>query len=585
MSSPPHILLVEGDEAHATAMRKALSHSHGKATVHTARNWAEARQHVESCLPDLIIADLLVTDRDAPQWTKDEDSHSRFPLILLTDEYGEKAWEAEVQWGAIDLVLKSPAAFEALPHIVRRALRKWRLVLENRDAQRALKNREQLFRAVFDTSSDYMCIKDRNLRYVEVNGAFATLCDKPREWFQGRSAGDIVDKHTAELVEQLDREVLRGKHIERQVKRKVDNREITLLDIRTPLRNSQGEIEGVAAVSHDITELIHANPPGDPVAKEFNSEAMKKCLREAKLAGRNGRTFLLQGESGTGKDFLARWIHDNSQWSAGPFFSVNCAALSPELAESELFGHEAGSFTGAARRKRGMLELAQGGTLLLNEIGEMPLPLQAKLLVFLDTKKFVRVGGEKEVSVDAAIIAASHRHLRQEVQDGRFLEALYYRLAVLTLDIPPLRQRLEDIPILVENLLSVISKHLGIKHHFVVSPEDMDKMKRYSWPGNVRELRNLLERSMMLWAGGPFCLEIPSTDGKSQEKTQEHARHELPDQLLTCTLHEATDHIRTILCAQALHQHDGNKVRAARALGISRDALYRYIKKFDLGGS
>jgi transcriptional regulator with PAS, ATPase and Fis domain len=308
-------------------------------------------------------------------------------------------------------------------------------------------------------------------------------------------------------------------------------------------------------------------------------------MREAKLAGRNGRTFLLQGESGTGKDFLARWIHDNSQWSAGPFFSVNCAALSPELAESELFGHEAGSFTGAARRKRGMLELAQGGTLLLNEIGEMPLPLQAKLLVFLDTKKFVRVGGEKEVSVDAAIIAASHRHLRQEVQDGRFLEALYYRLAVLTLDIPPLRQRPEDIPILVENLLSVISKHLGIKHHFVVSPEDMDKMKRYSWPGNVRELRNLLERSMMLWAGGPFCLEIPSTDGKSQEKTREHARHELPDQLLTCTLHEATDHIRTILCAQALHQHDGNKVRAARALGISRDALYRYIKKFDLGES
>ncbi len=169
---------------------------------------------------------------------------------------------------------------------------------------------------------------------------------------------------------------------------------------------------------------------------------------------------MLLGESGSGKDYLARYIHNHSKRAGGPYFSVNCAAIAAQLAESELFGHEKGSFTGAQGRKRGLLELAEGGTLLLNEIGELSLPLQAKLLTFLDTKKFTRVGGEKEISVNARLIAATNRDLQKEVEAGRFRNDLFYRINVMTITVPPLRERREDLPILTREILSQLHAEL-----------------------------------------------------------------------------------------------------------------------------
>ena len=170
---------------------------------------------------------------------------------------------------------------------------------------------------------------------------------------------------------------------------------------------------------------------------------MRDCLELARIAAATNSIILLLGETGSGKDYIARWIDDQSRRSAGPYFALNCAALPRELAESELFGHEAGAFTGARARKKGLLELAEGGTLLLNEIGELPLSLQSKLLTFLDTRSFLRVGGDKGVKVDARLIAATHRDLGQEIAQGRFLEPLFYRLNVFPIQVPPLRERLE----------------------------------------------------------------------------------------------------------------------------------------------
>ena len=230
---------------------------------------------------------------------------------------------------------------------------------------------------------------------------------------------------------------------------------------------------------------------------------------------------MLQGESGSGKDFLARYIHAHSRRHSGPFFEINCAALSHELVESELFGYEPGAFTGARGRKRGMVELAEGGTLLLNEIGELPLEMQAKLLTFFDSKSFLRVGGEKRVFVNIRLIAASHRDLRDEVCQGRFLKALYYRLNVFCIRVPSLRERLEDIPILVGELMERLASDMHVSRIPRFGQVHMDALARRTWPGNVRELRNVLERALIMWDSGhwepDFESEEPDVEGTPLE--------------------------------------------------------------------
>ena len=236
--------------------------------------------------------------------------------------------------------------------------------------------------------------------------------------------------------------------------------QITLHEVRTPLYNGSGEITGICVICRDVTDFnkIQDRPKLDP--HEYRSEAMKSVLDLATFAASGKSVILLLGESGVGKDYLAKYIHERSNYSSGPYFSINCAAVPSELAESELFGHEAGAFTGANRRKRGLLELAEGGTLLLNEIGELSPALQAKFLTFLDTRTFTRVGGQQEIKVNARILAATNRDLQNEISSGRFRADLYYRLNVLSIRVPPLRERTEDLPILVAQLLSTLAKDL-----------------------------------------------------------------------------------------------------------------------------
>ncbi|MEJ2718828.1 MAG: sigma-54 dependent transcriptional regulator, partial [Deltaproteobacteria bacterium] len=287
-------------------------------------------------------------------------------------------------------------------------------------------------------------------------------------------------------------------------------------------------------------------------------------------------TVLLLGESGSGKDHLARWLHDHSLRSSGPYFTINCAALSPELAESELFGHEAGAFTGARGRKKGMVELAEGGTLLLNEIGEITLSLQSKLLTFLDTLSFVRVGGEKSVTVDVRLMAATHRDLAKEVLEGRFLEPLFYRLNVFVIEVPPLRQRLEDIPLLVEHIMAELAEKMHLPRLPVIDPAMLEGLAAYHWPGNIRELRNAIERALMLWDGGQLDVKLPSPATSSETWADG-----LPFPSYW-SLREATDEVTKLMCIEALRRTRGNKKAAAHILGISRDALYRHIRKFKI---
>ena len=324
----------------------------------------------------------------------------------------------------------------------------------------------------------------------------------------------------------------------------------------------------------------HTSPPARPVpgraVNDYPSEVMRSTLQNARLAAAGDSVVLLLGESGTGKDYLARFIHNHSARAEGPFFAINCAAVSPELAESELFGHEPGAFTGARGRKRGLLELAERGTLLLNEIGELSPALQAKLLTFLDTRSFNRVGGEVSVSVDARLIAATNRDLQKEVADGRFRSDLFYRLNVLSILVPRLCERVPDIPVLVREIIAQLAAEMDLSYLPQVDSASMKALTSYPWPGNVRELRNVIERSLMLSSGE--SVSIAALD-LTQSREDWSYKVSVPENR---SLNAVIEDVKRSVIVEALARSAGKRQDAARLLGISRNALFHHMKSLGI---
>jgi two-component system response regulator AtoC len=327
-------------------------------------------------------------------------------------------------------------------------------------------------------------------------------------------------------------------------------------------------------------------------AREFNfrqivgeSPAMKKMLGlAAKVAESEVSSVLLQGESGTGKDLVAKAIHYGSQRADSPFIAINCAALPATLIESELFGYEKGAFTDAKARKEGLFEQAEGGTLLLDEIGELELALQAKLLRVLEEGTFRRVGGLKDIPLDVRVLAASNRDLKSESEAGRFRLDLYYRLSIIQIDIPPLRERGDDVLLLSQHYIETIGSRLRKSDKITsLSPEVVAVFRRYNWPGNVRELRNVIERTLILedndtitteyLPGGLVGGPLRSTGTVSNEKLAE--RFILPSEGISL------DEAELAFVRQAIERSGGNQTRAAELLGISRDQLRYRLKKLD----
>ncbi len=379
-----------------------------------------------------------------------------------------------------------------------------RLQLEIAERQRAgeaLKQSEERFRAIFEGAQDLIFLKDLSLRYTHVNPAVEKLLGLPSSRIVGQTYEDLFGGEGSTCIKDADERVLEGKSIEDEHTTSVNGIPMTFLNSRIPFRNSEGQVVGILVVSRDITERKRSEFSPLECDTAYTSKAMRSTLSLANVAGQNDSTILLLGESGSGKDYLAKYIHNCSKRSSGPYFSVNCASIAASLAESELFGHEKGSFTGAHGRKRGLLELAEGGTLLLNEIGELPLTLQAKLLTFLDTKKFTRVGGEKETSVNVRLLTATNRDLEKEVETGAFRKDLFYRINVMSISVPPLRERLEDISILVQEILAKLRDEMKVQEMPIIDAAVINALKRYDWPGNVRELRNVLERALILSHG------------------------------------------------------------------------------------
>jgi DNA-binding NtrC family response regulator len=306
--------------------------------------------------------------------------------------------------------------------------------------------------------------------------------------------------------------------------------------------------------------------------------AMRRVFETIQKVAETDLTVLVRGESGTGKELVAQAIHNRSNRRSRPFVAVNCAAINRELVESELFGHEKGAFTGADSRRIGRFEAADGGTIFLDEIGDMAPETQAKVLRVLQERTLERVGGARGVPVDVRVLAATHRDLEKEVEAGRFREDLYYRLKVVEVELPPLRDRSEDVPALCERFLEQVAARLG-REKKRLSPEALARLARYAWPGNVRELHNVIEQAAVLSSGevieeSDLNLGAPAPPAASGE--------DLDDLSFSDAKRRTVESFERSFLLRALRENDGNVSRTAQAVGMVRQSLQQKIRELDL---
>ncbi len=535
--------------------------------------------HIDQTLKDATVGELEINGlgqgRDPfplllYSHAIDRDGHAVGIRGVAVDISGRKLAEEVLRRANDDLERKVAERTEELASSNAQLLKE---IAERRQAQQAAQQSEQLFRAIFDSARDAVFVKNRSLQYTLVNPQMKALVDLPSSSILGKTDEEVFGKEAGGHLRAVDSRVLEGEYIEEEHSRSVRGAYLTFHDVRVPLKTEAGEITGICGISRNITERKKASQVPNPVISDYRSQPMRETLQQAEQVAQTDSIVLLLGESGSGKDFLARWIHERSTRVHGPFLTMNCAALPEELAEAELFGHESGAFTGARGRVRGFLELAEGGTLLLNEIGDFPLSLQAKLLTFLDTRTFFRVGGREKITINARLMAATNRDLQKEAAEGRFRTDLFYRLNVFCINLPPLRERLEDLPILAENFVHELATQLRLPAVPRLQLADVETLCAYGWPGNIRELRNVLERALIVSRGERMRLDfLSSREPVSAEKAWTVAFP--PIEPLT----EVVKGLRRKFVEEALRRTGGNKEEAARLLHISRFTLRRQMK-------
>lgn len=524
-----------------------------------------AGRPVQEVLPGLPLSKIL----DAGEEKLGHKWVYRGKTLLV---YCLPVWdEADRQSGAV-IVLRDN---EALRHLL--------------DEVSQLHETQLLLEAIINTTQDVISVVDESGRVIMVNPAYTRVIGLTPEEIVGRPPTvDIREGESMHL-----RVLNTGQPIW-NVPMKVgpDGRDVVVN--AAPLY-VKGVLRGSVAVAHDVSELkklteeldhmkslvrhLHTKYTFDDIVAE--GPAMQTAVAQARRAAGTPVTVLLQGESGTGKELFAHAIHHDSPRCYGPFIRVNCAAITESLLESELFGYEEGAFTGARRGgKKGYFEEARGGTLFLDEIGEMPLATQAKLLRVLQEKEIIRVGGNSPVTVDVRIIAATNRDLQQAVRAGQFRQDLYYRISAYPIVIPPLRQRLADLPKLVRLILGKLNQQFG-RSVQAVAPEAMTMLMRYNWPGNVRELENVLARALINMRFNDYVVRsehlLPLPGMAVATARPAAAPHAACPTLAVAVAAAETEAIR-----EALKAADGNKSQAARLLGISPRALYYKLAKYKI---
>jgi two-component system response regulator AtoC len=439
--------------------------------------------------------------------------------------------------------------------------------------------------SVFDQLSDALILYDANQVITGVNAAAERLFGMSAEALIGRDCHEMFRCQVCEPGCGMQTGLVQVNGHNSTVRLHTQNGMERLVVIHTSqLVRDDGTLEGAVATIKDVTEEM------EPQKREIvaDSALMRDVLNFVRrVALSEATTVLIEGENGTGKDLIAKTLHYQSVRQAEPFIAINCAAIPETLLESELFGYEKGAFTDARAQKKGIFELADKGTLFLDEIGEIPMMLQAKLLRVLEEQNFRRLGGLKDINVDLRVVAATNKNLREAVKEGAFRQDLYFRLNVIHIVIPPLRERREDIPPLANFFVQHYNKKFKRQIQGVAA-ETMRLLVNYDWPGNVRELRNSIERAMIL-EDSSFITASSLTMTLSQEaesniaaaasasgETAPQFPARIPDEGLSLEENERR------LLVGALEKTGGNQTQAARLLRITRDTLRYKMKKFNL---
>ena len=437
--------------------------------------------------------------------------------------------------------------------------------------------------AVFDQLSDALVLYDNDLVITGVNQAAERLFGLTSDEMVGRHCRDVFRCGVCEpgcgMLVGLNQP---ANSPVSTVRLHSDNGRERLAVIRTmQLFNEEGQREGVVATIKDVTDEV------EPQKREVIAEspAMRDVMHFVRrVAASEATTILIEGENGTGKDLIAKTLHYQSMRQAEPFIAINCAAIPETLLESELFGYEKGAFTDARAQKRGIFELADKGTLFLDEIGEIPLMLQAKLLRVLEEQCFRRLGGLKDIKLDLRVIAATNKNLREAVKEGAFRQDLYFRLNVIHISIPTLRERPEDIRPMTKFFVDHYNRKFK-RQIEGVTPEAQQMLLAHDWPGNVRELRNAIERAMILEESSLItAASLPlsvSFSSPSFPPAAVPAPASAPGTAAPEDGMSLEDNERSLL-ARALEKTGGNQTQAARLLRITRDTLRYKMKKFNL---
>jgi len=451
-------------------------------------------------------------------------------------------------------------------------------------------NLNEYWKTVVDSIQDGVMIVDPDGTIVSANRAFEEITGYPHREILGQSC-TTLNCSSCEIAREEPGchwcVMFRKGNLSRQrctLVRK-DGRTVTILKNASVIRDSEGHVTGAVETMTDITDLVSKETQIESFRRELRaadrfhgmigvSPAMRRVFDLVANAAQSDAPVIIYGESGTGKELVARAIHAESDRAEKPFIALNCAAIPENLLESELFGHVKGAFTGAVGNKSGLFELADLGTLFLDEVGELTPPLQVKLLRAIQEKTIRRVGGTSDRRVDVRILAATNRRLEDEVAAGRFREDLYYRLNVIQIGLPPLRDRSEDIPLLVQHFVEKYAGELG-KPVPAFSEAAMKRLLDYPFPGNVRELENMVERAVALSPGGTIGPE--SLPPSVLEPTARGSAAKLPAD--GANLDSLVNEFERGLLREALRQSRGVKKRAAHLLGISfRSFRYRLEK-------
>jgi two-component system, NtrC family, response regulator HydG len=535
--------------------------------VATAAGCGEALALLKETRFDLIFADIILEDGTGIDILREIKARGlSCPVIMITGDPGVDTATESIRLGAFDYIAK-PVNEESLLGLTRTAL-KYKAAYEEKEHYRV--NLEAIFRSV----KDAIISVDKEATLIALNEAAISLCAYSRDDI-GKSIHDILPAH----CEGRCREILRmaitnGEPVEMErIECHQKDSATRVVSARTyPLLDLQGQAAGVVMVVHDETQVVELEKELTE-HRQFHriigsSEPMQQVYSLIKALANVQTTVLVTGESGTGKELVAEALHLAGDRSHKPLVKVNCSALPENLLEAELFGHVKGSFTGAIRDNEGRFLRADGGTIFFDEIGDISPTIQVKLLRVLEESEFERVGSSVSTKVNVRLIAATNRNLQEKVRLGEMREDLYYRLKVVEIRLPPLRDRREDIPLLLEHFRAKFNAKFK-KNITAVSADVLKVFSKYSWPGNVRELEHAMEHAFVL------CNQNIITH---EHLPQDFMR--LPGMRRSSSAAQEGDIEATTLAA--LKKTAWNKAKAARLLGLDRVTLYRRIKKFNL---